>query len=261
MADEKGVGDALLAGSPVPAEEGEVVEEEVGEEEAGAEADESTAPESEEEAEGEEEKALDPMAQLTARISELSSEVKALSLAGAATSAAVVEEEKPPERTPIDISDLVTEEQFEEVIGDRTKFVSLMNRVAERVHNQTVEHTTRTIPAIAASEAARTTNILKAVDAFYAAHPDLSGFKGACRTVFNEISTTNPNLGPDVILSKMLAPEVRKRLGLKAAAAVQGKKKPTVAPGGGSRAKSPGGKPSLTKAFEDQINRMGRVGG
>jgi len=159
---------------------------------------------------------------------------------------------------PFDFSSIVTEALFDEVTSDREKFIGLLNQVAAAARDKAIEHTSRSIPIIAASEVSRTMSATENVSRFYRDNKDLLNFKPTVRAIFDDLVAKNPGISPAVIFGSKLAPEVRTRLGLKAptTAAKKPSKKPHVAPGTGGRLPA-GGKASPTAAFEKALKDLG----
>lgn len=205
------------------------------------------------ETEGEEPSTSD----LLTSIAALSAQVSALTIQSQAAPLETDPVIEKPE--PIDFSEIVTEELFEEVTNDRKKFVSLLNTVATAARDKAVEHSARSIPVIAASEVNRTMSAAETAGNFYKVNKDLAQFKPTVRAIFEDMIVKNPGLSPAEILNDRLAPEVRSRLGLKAPVAAAKKtagKRPNTAPGTGGRT-TRGGKPTPTAAFEDSLKKMG----
>ena len=192
-------------------------------------------------------------------IAALTAQVNALSISQAQGS---IEDEPVVEKPePFDFSGIVTEELFEEATGDRVKFVSILNQVAAAATAKAIEHTSRSIPIIAASEVSRNMSAMDIVSKFYRENRDLSGFKPTVRAIFDDLVKKNPGLSKEEIFGSRLGPEVRIRLGLKAPAPVAatrrpGMKRPTTAPGTGSRP-TRAGKIAPTAAFEKTLKEMG----
>ena len=175
------------------------------------------------------------------------------------------EPDPPPAESPLTFEeqDFLGEEDAYEMVQDPKRFNKLLNQIYQRAVTDTRkvlgEGVLRSIPDIVKTNLTIMTSLQRASDKFYDENKDLVPFKKVVSTVFEEMSSTNPDKKYDVIL-KDVGVEARRRLDLHKSATQPDPKAPRL-PRPKGRSGSSSDKPKtdpLLNEIEEMNKALGR---
>lgn len=228
----------------------EVVEEDVKEE--GEEVvEETTNDEVDDEVKEEE---VDPLAELRASIEELKKQNEELK------TQLTTKKEEPKEEVEVEpeVMDFVGDTNLEYLSKDQLN--TLLNTVykkgIESTRKSVTEEVLRRIPEVVKRNVEVASALKATADKFYSDNPDLQPFKKAVATVYEEISSANPDKTFADIVDEV-AKESRKRLGLNKKVNKPTPQKPTLAPGNSGKHRKAQEKVS---PLLDEIDKMNFIG-
>ena len=125
-----------------------------------------------------------------------------------------VVEEKEEELPPFVVSSFVEDDDsFDNIMKDKESLNATLNKVAEHAYNKAVEQTLVSIPKIVTVSVEKEVANHMMAQEFFRAHNDLLPQRKFTAFVFRDLIAQNPDKPAQDILDKMLAPEVRRRLG------------------------------------------------
>lgn len=134
----------------------------------------------------------------------------------------------------LDEQDFVGDADVEDIVNDKGELNKLLNKIYQKAVSDTRkvlgEGVLRSIPDIVKTNVSTLSSLQKASEQFYQDNEDLKPFKKVVATVFEELSSQNPDKSYSDILSKT-GEEVRKRLELQ--------RKATKPPGNGPAPRLP----------------------
>jgi len=125
---------------------------------------------------------------------------------------AMEEQEQAQNAPAFEDFEFVSEEQFEDVLTDRSRLNVLLNDVHKRSVALAREQMLKEAPRILAPLITNRVEVSHATRQFYDKNPDLVGCRDYVKIVAGEISAKNPAMEYPELLS-VLAGEVRSRLG------------------------------------------------
>ena len=149
---------------------------------------------------------------------------------------------------PIADFDFIGDLDMGELYDSPKKFNNLLNSIYKKAVTDTrkslAEGVLRTIPDIVKANIVTVTGMQKASQDFYEKNADLEPFKKVVAVVFEEMASSNPGKSYKEVI-KLVAPEVRKRLGLQRKALEKAGAKPPNLPRPGGRQARAATKPDL----------------
>lgn len=169
-------------------------------------------------------------------------------------------EKKEEVKLELSEQDFIGEVDFETVTTDPQEFNKLLNKIYQKAVRDasklTTEGVLKSIPTVVSENIKVTQQLTALHNAFYDQNKDLVPFKKVVALTYEEIASSNPKKSPAEII-KLVAPEVRKKLNLKAVAASTTKKLTPVPklPSKAAKAGSVNTKPQ-TKGLESEISSM-----
>lgn len=101
-----------------------------------------------------------------------------------------------------------------ELVDDPKKFNELLNKIYKQAVLDTEKMISSRLPTQVRTTVDLVSNLKAASDKFYESNPDLEPFKGAVASVFDELSSVNPDKPYSEVLT-LVGEETRKRLGIK----------------------------------------------
>ena len=114
---------------------------------------------------------------------------------------------QPPAPAPAPEEFIKTDDEFEEVLNDRSKFNATMNKIYEAGRQSILV----SLPSLVEPFIAERVDIVTKVNSFYKDNPDLKPFMAFVGTVANELQGKHPDYPLDKLLSETES-EARKRL-------------------------------------------------
>lgn len=149
---------------------------------------------------------------------------------------------------PVADFDFIGDLDMGDLYDNPRKFNNLLNSIYKKAVTDTrkslAEGVLRTIPDIVKANIVTVTGMQKASEDFYDNNKDLKPFKKVVAVVFEEMASSNPGKSYKEVI-KLVAPEVRKRLGLQRSALQKAGAKPPNLPRPGGRQARAATKPNL----------------
>lgn len=117
------------------------------------------------------------------------------------------------EAEDIDIQQIVTPEEFEEMQTDPKKFNEVLARVYKAAESNARQKMMQDVPQLVQKTASRQATYQTAVQNFYDENPDLKPFKKFVSVTMNEVAAENPDMNLEEMLQET-AKRARKNLAL-----------------------------------------------
>lgn len=123
------------------------------------------------------------------------------------------QEEQESEQVEFESQEFVSEEEFDDIIQDRSKLNEVLNRVALESANATREAILRQLPGIIDQSTSRQLTVRQSIQKFYTDNPDLQEYGSYVGHIANKVRAEKPD-APMVTVLNEAGEQARKDLGI-----------------------------------------------